>query len=413
MKILNISAQKPDSTGSGIYLAETVRCQAAAGHEAAVIAGIGPDDAPAFDEGVQFFPVRFETPELPFCVAGMSDRMPYPSTRYRDMTPPMVEAFTRAFASKVTQVDAAFQPDVVLCHHLYLVTSVVREQLSGRRVCAICHSTDLRQMESHGLERERIVAAIRELDAVFALHDVQKQQIVDVYGIDPARVHVVGTGFNAAIFNKGDEMPAGPQPRAALELVYAGKIWRKKGVESLIAALDSMDADTFGGALVPAPGAPLVRLRCAGGYSDQAEYEGIVAKAQACAQPVEFLGKLAQTDLAEAYRFADVFVLPSFFEGLPLVAVEALACGCTVVMTDLPGIRPWFEACAPGAPIVYVEPPRMVGVDEPLADDLPAFEARLADALREAALAPKKPADVGHLSWEGLTGRIVAELARL
>lgn len=40
MRILNISAQKPDSTGSGVYLAEMVRCELSAGHAAAVVAGV-------------------------------------------------------------------------------------------------------------------------------------------------------------------------------------------------------------------------------------------------------------------------------------------------------------------------------------------------------------------------------------
>ena len=46
MRILCISAQKPDSTGSGVYLAETVASLAAAGHQVAVIAGIDKDDFP-------------------------------------------------------------------------------------------------------------------------------------------------------------------------------------------------------------------------------------------------------------------------------------------------------------------------------------------------------------------------------
>ena len=90
-------------------------------------------------------------------------------------------------------------------------------------------------MGKHGLERDRIVAAMRRLTGVFALHEAQKEEIVRVYGVDSARVHVVGTGFNAAIFNAGksdacdDDVRAG----APVELVYAGKIWKKKGVRHL------------------------------------------------------------------------------------------------------------------------------------------------------------------------------------
>ena len=44
MRVLNVSAQKPDTTGSGIYLAETVRSEIAMGHEAAVVCGLGAED---------------------------------------------------------------------------------------------------------------------------------------------------------------------------------------------------------------------------------------------------------------------------------------------------------------------------------------------------------------------------------
>jgi len=64
--------------------------------------------------------------------------------------------------------------------------------------------------------------------------------------------------------------------------------------------------------------------------------------------------------------------LPSFYEGLPLVLVEARACGCRLVATDLPGIR---ERLLPvlGDELALVELPRLTGVDKPVAADLPAF----------------------------------------
>ncbi|WP_415927917.1 glycosyltransferase [Slackia piriformis] len=436
MRILNVSAQKPDSTGSGVYLAETVRCQVAAGHDVAVVAGVAADDAPELSEGVLFRPVRFDTEALPFHVAGMSDQMPYPATRYCDMTPSMTAAFTASFARVFEELDEAFRPDAVLCHHLYLATAVAVETFAHRRVFAVCHSTDLRQMGKHGLERDRIVAAMRRLTGVFALHEAQKEEIVRVYGVDSARVHVVGTGFNASIFNTGEpetcddgasgrsasasaratDAPMGASTCAdvcanvPVELVYAGKIWKKKGVPSLLEAADLVETARREGARRSESPSLRLRLRLAGGHNDSEEYAGIVARAARCLSDVAFLGRLSQTDLAQAYRRADIFVLPSFFEGLPLVVIEALACGCKVVTTDLPGIRSWLEANAPGAPIVYVAPPLMRAVDEPFEDELPAFEHRLADAIEACMRLEAGPFDVSHLSWEGLTARIVEAL---
>lgn len=77
MRILNISAQKPDSTGSGVYLAEMVRCELSAGHAAAVVAGVDASDEPTLPEGAEPYFVRFNTETLPFNVCGMSDVMSY------------------------------------------------------------------------------------------------------------------------------------------------------------------------------------------------------------------------------------------------------------------------------------------------------------------------------------------------
>lgn len=181
MRILCISAQKPDSTGSGVYLAETVASLAAAGHQVTVIAGIDKDDSPQLAPGVEFLPVRFRTPELPFPVCGMSDVMPYEATRYRDMTPEMVQAFRSVFGRRIREAVLDFKPDAVICHHLYLACSAACDVLddlagefrspiaegSGRakgRPCPIwgvCHSTDLRQLRNHDLEKDRIAAAVR------------------------------------------------------------------------------------------------------------------------------------------------------------------------------------------------------------------------------------------------------------
>ena len=401
----HITAQKPDSTGSGVYLAQTARCMAQAGHEVAVICGIASGDIPALAGGIRVWPVRFDTPDLPFHVVGMSDTMPYPSTRYRDLTPQMVGQFEQAFGTVIDEAVRSFAPDVVVCHHLYLLAAIVRERLPHLPVAAVCHSTDLRQMAQHSLERRRILAAMRRLDAALALHGEQAREIEATYGIEARRVHVIGTGFDAHTFNRAGA-PAHGGATGPLRLIYAGKIWERKGVMSLLEAIDRLEPSW-------PDGTPRgLELRLAGGHGgDEEGYARIVQRAGRCRHRVEFLGRLPQAQLAQEYRAADAFVLPSFFEGLPLVAIEALACGCRVVMTNLPGIRDWVDENAPGNGITWVRPPRMAGVDVPLAEDLPAFERRLANAIEQALNRPRHARDVSALTWEHVTERMVAAVA--
>ena len=99
MRILSISAQRPDSTGSGVFLTELVRGFAALGCEQAVLAGVGSEDISPFPADVTFFPVRYESAALPFPICGMSDEMPYRSTRYCDMTEEMTAQFRAAFSA--------------------------------------------------------------------------------------------------------------------------------------------------------------------------------------------------------------------------------------------------------------------------------------------------------------------------
>lgn len=65
MKILSITAQKPHSTGSGVYLTELVNAFDRLGHSQAVIAGICKEDTVHFPDRVSFFPVYYQSASLP------------------------------------------------------------------------------------------------------------------------------------------------------------------------------------------------------------------------------------------------------------------------------------------------------------------------------------------------------------
>ncbi|MEG1683676.1 MAG: glycosyltransferase family 4 protein [Oscillospiraceae bacterium] len=391
MRILSVTAQKPNSTGSGTYLTELVQSFRHLGHRQAVVAGIDRTETVCLPADVAFYPVRYGTETLPFPVLGMSDAMPYPSTRYQELTPAMLGQFETAFLQQLEAVIRDFRPELILCHHLYLLTALVRERFPNEKIFGISHGTDLRQLQKTDLCRDKIRANIGGLNHLFALHQSQKDEIARVYRVPSEKITVIGSGYNSEVFFR-QTLPRTPHRKTIL---YAGKLCEKKGVLSLLRSLTALSAH-----------APAFVLRLAGGYSDAAEYAQIRALAAAAPFPTVFLGQLTQQALADCMNEADLFVLPSFFEGLPLVILEALACGLPVVATDLPGVGQWISQHIGDAAVTFVPPPAMKNTDEP--EETALFEQALAAALLGALTAPRvETPSMAGATWSRVCQKIL------
>jgi glycosyltransferase involved in cell wall biosynthesis len=69
-------------------------------------------------------------------------------------------------------------------------------------------------------------------------------------------------------------------------------------------------------------------------------------------QGVEALGRLSRPRLAEVYRACDLALVPSWGEGFPLVAQEALASGLPLILAEDPGYGPNLDGVGEGARLV-------------------------------------------------------------
>ncbi len=392
MRILSVTAQKPDGTGSGVYLTELVKGLEKLGHTQAVVTGVTKEDTIVLPESVQCYPVYYKTEELPFPVCGMSDEMPYESTRYCDMTEDMTLQFEKTFSQTIRRVVEEFCPDVILCHHLYYLTSLIRELYPNKKIYGFCHGSDMRQVKKNSWQREFIRKQIPKLDGIFALHNEQKKEICEYYNCPKEKVTVIGTGYNGDVFVRRSVKKEHDEFR----LVFVGKISEKKGVKSLLRSMKYIK-DCEG----------KIVLSLIGGYGKEDEYKEIQEIASNCTCEVRFCGRVSQEELVCTLNEGDVFVLPSFYEGLPLVIIEALACGLNVVCTDLPGIKDWLSFALPEQEVVFVEPPRFYNQDEPVEETLPDFEKRLAKAICQARnnKVPEKET-IERLSWDGLCDRV-------
>lgn len=423
MNILSITAQKPHSTGSGTYLTELVKAFDRMGHQQTVVCGIYPDDSVEFPEGVGCYPVFFAEKQeadllaapckataarfdaLPFPVVGMSDIMPYESTKYRDLAPEMISQFEDAFigteekAGAVRRAVDDLDPDLIICHHLFLLTALVRKHFPERRVIGISHGTDLRQMVNCDNLRELVRPHIAKLDKALALHEEQCVQIVDLFGLDESKVTVIGSGYNNRLFNTEGRVER--KPGDPVRICYAGKISRPKGVLEMLKALSMLAEDSK---------VPPFELTLAGGCQDEVLKDTM----DRLPEYATWLGQIPQPALAELLRRTDIFVLPSYFEGLPLVLIEAMASGAVPVSTDLPGVRPWINANVGRPNVLYADMPEMKSIDEPTDAGRDAFtialSAVLKDAIRgfESGVLPGVLPDTSAITWDGVARRLVS-----
>lgn len=402
MKILSITAQKPHSTGSGTYLTELVRSFDRMGHVQAVVCGIYPDDEVSFPEGVSCYPVYFvgkgEQGNIHYPIVGMSDIMPYESTRYRDLTPEMITEFEHEFIEAVDKAVDNLDPDLIICHHLFLLTALVRKHFPDRKIFGISHGTDLRQVINCPALAELVKPEVARLDMALALHEEQAGQIMELFGMDPVHVKVIGSGYNDRLFNtEGRQSYEDDDP---VRLCYAGKISRPKGVPEMLEALASLASD---------PEVPEFRLAMAGGCQDEA----LKGSLDALPPYINYLGQIPQDMLAEVLRSSDVFVLPSFFEGLPLVLIEAMASGAVPVSTDLPGVREWIDSNVKDPNVRYVPMPEMKSIDEPEDNSRAEFTRNLASAIGSAirdiksggASAPLP--DTSSITWDSVASKLL------
>jgi glycosyltransferase involved in cell wall biosynthesis len=112
---------------------------------------------------------------------------------------------------------------------------------------------------------------------------------------------------DTARFQPADSLPDGP-----LRLLFAGTPSLRKGVDLLPAILNAVRDD--------------IRLSIT---ADPDALPGLADHPQ-----INFLGRVAPANMAETYRAHSALLMPTRMEGLPLAALEAMACGLPVIASD-------------------------------------------------------------------------------
>lgn len=253
-----------------------------------------------------------------------------------------------------------------------------------------------------GLRRRWLARrSARAARAVVTVSDYSRQEIVDVYAVDPSRVHVIPNGVAPpAAPRAGTDSPiaadddAGVGPLHLADsadgplVLYAGARFTRRNLPLLIAVFARVTERV-----------PAARLTIAGpDRTYPPEDLDWSAEAAGVADRVTCLDYVDDRELATLYRRATLFAWLSEYEGFGLTPLEALAAGVPAVVGDIPVAREVYGDAVRYAPL----------------GDPDAIAATMVDLLTNpsarAALLARREATLARYTWLRAAGATLAVL---
>ena len=390
MKILHVLAQLPVKTGSGVYFTNVIEGLKQFDVKQAAVYATTPEYNFNFVD--EKYEVEFQGEDISFPIVGMSDIMPYENTLYKNMTDDMMEEWQTAFRKKLEVARNEFKPDVIITHHLWILSSIVCDVFEDKKVIGICHNTDIRQAEKNRTMKDKYVKNLEKLDKILALSSGVIEGISNIYNYPKERIVNIGAGYNEKIFYPVKKY----EKHDNVKILYAGKFDESKGFYELIKAFRLLEEKDDN-----------IELELIGNLKeeDRPRVEQLVGDST----KIRIYNAVDQVHLGEIMRHKDVFILPSYFEGLGLIAVEALGSGLRVVATEIEGLIEFLGDKINNSEIIeYIEMPTIYDTDKAVEEEKPAFVKRIVGALElmiERTRDNRKiPADlleeVEHHSWK-------------
>lgn len=246
-----------------------------------------------------------------------------------------------AFSLNLTQVKALAGIDVVHTHTWYVsMAGFLAKKLYGVPFVLTTHSLEpLRAWKSEQLGSGYAMSswmertAIMDADAVIAVSNGTKEDILRVYPLPAERVHVIYNGIDLNEYQRTDEstaLKAYGVDASVPYILFVGRITRQKGVTHLVDAIRYLPKDTQVVLCAGAPDTPEIA----------SEMRQKVDDALKTHPRIIWIEKMiSKPEVIQLYSHARVFCCPSVYEPFGIINLEAMACGAPVVASATGGIK--------------------------------------------------------------------------
>src|SRR5690349_13714694 len=289
-----------------------------------------------------------------------------------------IDALGRSLRMAKHRLDA----DVVHCHTWYTdMAGVLASKLWNVPSVLTIHSLEpLRPWKVEQLGNAYYLSAwmertaIEQADAVIAVSQETRADVLRLFNVPPEKVHVIYNGIDLAQYQPTADTTAltryGVDPTRPYVL-FVGRITRQKGIIHLVNAIPDID--------------PALQVVLCAGAPDTPEIgremtERIQAVSAARPGVIWIQEMLSRPDVIQFYSHAAVFCCPSVYEPFGIINLEAMACETAVVASAVGGIK---EVVVPGETGLLVDLRLQPGTFDPV--DPAGFARDLATAINTVA----------------------------
>jgi glycosyltransferase involved in cell wall biosynthesis len=230
-------------------------------------------------------------------------------------------------------------PDIVHSHSPELGFGIsLPARALGIPVVNTCHGVPLTDTSLPLLKRYAEIFFLK-YSGFARITTVDRMSVMTLQRHGIPNVEYIPNGVDPAFWKREQGVSTGKNPTTTF--LFVGRLEEQKGLRYLIGAAGQLHAD-----------GKEFSVQLVGDGSQRPHLEQLV-DALGLGSRVRFFGRLGLDELRDAYNHADIFVLPSVWEGMPLTLLEAWASGLPVIITNVGNIP---EICVDRENAWIIEP---------------------------------------------------------